>query len=111
MPKLKERGVRVLIGGDSGFPFNPNGRNACDLEHFVTHFGFTPAEALRAVIQHGDELLGLETGNLREGCLADLLLVDGDPTQDVSILQDKDRLWTIMEGGTIHKQAARAEAA
>jgi hypothetical protein len=35
--------VRILIGGDYGFPFNPNGRNARDLAHFVQYFGYTPA--------------------------------------------------------------------
>lgn len=111
VPKLKKLGVRVLIGGDYGFPFNPNGRNARDLEHFVTHFGFTPAEALRAATMHGGELLGLETGQLREGYLADLLLVDGDPTHDVAILQDRDRLLMIMKGGHLHKAPASVEAA
>jgi imidazolonepropionase-like amidohydrolase len=103
IPRLKARGVRVLVGGDYGFPFNPHGRNARDLQHFVDYFGFTPAEALQAATQHGGELMGIETGVIREGWLADLLLVDGDPTQDVAILQDKDRLKMIMKGGKLHK--------
>jgi imidazolonepropionase-like amidohydrolase len=107
VPKLKERGVRILTGGDYGFPFNPNGRNARDL----AHFGFTPAEALRAATMHGGELMGLETGQVREGYLADLLLVDGDPTRDVSILQDKNCLLMIMKGGQFHKAPAQTEAA
>lgn len=110
VPELKRRGVRVLIGGDYGFPFNPNGRNARDLEHFVTYFGFTPAEALQAATQYGGELMGLEVGLVREGYLADLLLVDGDPTQDVAILQDKDRLAMIMKGGVLYKAPANLEA-
>jgi imidazolonepropionase-like amidohydrolase len=39
VPELKRRGVRVLPGGDYGFPFNPNGRNARDLEHIVHLIG------------------------------------------------------------------------
>ncbi len=42
MPELHRRGVRVLPGGDYGFAYNPIGRNARDLELFVTLFGFTP---------------------------------------------------------------------
>lgn len=103
VPELKRRGVRVLIGGDYGFPFNPNGRNARDLEHFVRFFDFSPAEALRAATMHGGQLMGLDVGQVREGYLADLLLVDGDPTEDVSILQDKSRLKMIMKGGQLHK--------
>lgn len=110
VPELKRRGVRVLVGGDYGFPFNPHGRNARDLEHFVTYFDFTPAEALRAATMHGGELMGLEVGLVKEGYLADLLLVDGDPTTDVAILQEKDRLKMIMKGGALHKAPAETEA-
>lgn len=111
VPALKAGGVRVLIGGDYGFPFNPNGRNARDLAHFVTHYGYTPAEALVAATRLGGELMGLDVGQVREGWLADLLLVDGDPTADVAILQDAARLAMIMKGGALHKAPAAAEAA
>lgn len=110
VPELKARGVRILTGGDYGFPFNPHGRNARDLEHFVQYFGFTPAEALRSATQYGGELMGLEVGLVKEGWLADLLLVDGDPTADVAVLQDKDRLKMIMKGGAFHKAPAEIEA-
>ncbi|WP_010542909.1 amidohydrolase family protein [Sphingomonas elodea] len=109
VPALRARGVRILIGGDYGFPFNPHGRNARDLEHFVTHFGFTPAEALRAATQYGGELMDLAVGLVRPGYLADLLLVDGDPTEDVRILQDRERLKMIMKNGVLHKALAEAE--
>lgn len=110
VPALKARGVRILIGGDYGFPFNPNGRNARDLEIFVEHFGYTPAEALTAATKLGGELMDLPVGQVREGYLADLLLVDGDPTQDVAILQDKSRLAMIMKDGVLHKSPAEAAA-
>lgn len=103
VPKLKVRGVRILPGGDYGFPFNPNGRNARDLEHFVNIYGFTPAEALSAATMLGGQLMGQEVGLVREGWLADLLLIDGDPTQDVAILQNRDRIRMIMLGGRMHK--------
>jgi len=113
VPELRRRGVRVLIGGDYGFPFNPHGRNARDIGHFVEYFGFTPGEALIAATRHGAELMGRgdELGQVREGYLADLILVDGDPTADVSILQDKSRLALIMKGGVLHKAPSPAEAA
>lgn len=110
VPALKARGVRILIGGDYGFPFNPNGRNARDLEIFVEHFGYAPAEALSAATKLGGELMDLPVGQVREGYLADLLLVDGDPTQDVTILQDKSRLAMIMKDGTLYKAPAQVSA-
>jgi len=107
VPKMKAAGTRITIGGDYGFPFNPNGRNARDIAHFVEYFGYTPLEALAAATSLGGQLvspaLGHNVGEIREGWTADLLLVDGDPTTDVTILQDKDRLSAIMQGGAFHK--------
>lgn len=111
VPALKARGVRVLPGGDYGFPFNPHGRNARDLQHFVDYFGYTPAEALSAATMLGGQLMGQgeDLGLVREGYIADLLLIDGDPTQDVSIMQDAGRIAMIMQAGRLHK-SPRAEA-
>jgi imidazolonepropionase-like amidohydrolase len=105
VPKLKRRGVRLLPGGDYGFPFNPNGRNARDLELFVRHLGFTPTEALVAVTQRGGEIMGREDelGRIEPGYLADLLLVRGDPTRDIALLQDQQNLLAIMKDGRFHK--------
>jgi imidazolonepropionase-like amidohydrolase len=111
VPALKARGVKILIGGDYGFPFNPIGRNARDLQIFVEHFGFSPREALHAATGLGGELMGLPVGLVKPGYLADLLLVDGDPTEDVAILQDRNRLTMIMQGGRLHKDPAGATAA
>lgn len=106
VPQLKRLGIRVLPGGDYGFPFNPHGRNARDLELFVEHFAYTPSEALVAATRLGGELMGMgdELGLIREGYLADLLLVKGDPTEDVRILQDPNNLLAVMKDGRFHKE-------
>ena len=109
VPKLKQAGVKIVIGGDYGFPFNPHGTNARDLQHYVDHFGFTPTEALRSATMFGGELMGLETGQVKEGYLADLLLVDGDPTQNVAILQNPANLSMIMLDGKLYKAPAELE--
>lgn len=103
--ELRKRGVRVVIGGDYGFAWTPQGTNARDLDHFVRFFGYSPAEALVCATRYGGELMGLagELGLVKDGYLADLLLVDGDPTKDVRLLQDRDRLAMIMKDGVIHK--------
>ncbi|RZA32151.1 MAG: amidohydrolase [Lysobacteraceae bacterium] len=110
IPELKRRGLKILPGGDYGFPFNPNGRNARDLELFVQHFGYTPEEALSAATMLGGELMGMgdKLGQVRPGFLADLLLVDGDPVADVTVLQDRSRLRAIMKDGRFHKDPALA---
>jgi imidazolonepropionase-like amidohydrolase len=108
VPELKKRGVRLLPGGDYGFPFNPTGRNARDLELFVRYFGYTPTEALMAATRLGGQIMGMgqELGQIKVGFLADLLLVEGDPTRDVAILQDKSKLLAIMKAGRFHKAPA-----
>jgi imidazolonepropionase-like amidohydrolase len=103
VPRLKARGVRILPGGDYGFPFNPHGRNARDLEHFVRLYGFTPAEALSAATMLGGQLTGQRVGQVKAGYLADLLLVAGDPASDVKILQNTNNINMIMIGGRMHK--------
>jgi imidazolonepropionase-like amidohydrolase len=105
MAELHRRGVRVLPGGDYGFKWNPHGKNARDLEIFVDLYGYTPLEAIRAATKHGGELMGApgRIGVVAEGAFADLLLVDGDPSQDVRILQDHDRFLAIMKDGAFHK--------
>ena len=105
MKALKERGVRVLPGGDYGFAWNPIPTNARDLEHFVNYLDFSPMEAIVSATRMGGEIMrmGDELGQVKEGYLADLLLVDGDPSLDVSILQDSARLLAIMKDGQFHK--------
>ena len=46
--------------------------------------------------------MGDELGQIREVFLADILLVDGDPTKDISVLADKDNLRAIMKDGRLH---------
>jgi imidazolonepropionase-like amidohydrolase len=105
-PELRKRGLRVLPGGDYGFPNNPIGRNARDLELFVRLFGYSPAEALRATTFHGGQVMDLPVGLLTEGYFADVLVVDGDPVSDVTLLQDPANLRVIMQGGRFHKASA-----
>jgi imidazolonepropionase-like amidohydrolase len=103
--QMRKRGIRVVIGGDYGFDMTPQVTNARDIEHFVKLFGFSPNEALACTTRVGAALMdmGNELGQVREGYLADLLLVDGDPLADVSILQRQERLVAIMQNGNFHK--------
>jgi imidazolonepropionase-like amidohydrolase len=106
MPEMKRRGIRVLPGGDYGFPYNVIGRNARDLQIFVEQFGFSPSEVLVAATRHGGELMDMDVGEIKPGKLADLLLVDGDPLTDITILQDKNKIPVVMKDGAFHRMAA-----
>lgn len=109
MKEFKRRGIRLLPGGDYGFDFSPIGENAKDIELFVRKLGFTEGEALVAATRQGAELMDMadELGLVRESFLADLLVVDGDPTQDIALLQDSSRLKFIMQNGRMHKTELR----
>jgi imidazolonepropionase-like amidohydrolase len=112
MKKMHRRGIRVLIGGDYGFAWTPQGTNAKDLEYFVNLVGLSPMEAIAAATRYGGQIMGMghELGQIKEGYLADLLLVDGDPLADVRILQDKSRLLAIMKDGKFHKEPVARRA-
>jgi imidazolonepropionase-like amidohydrolase len=102
---MHRRGVRVLPGGDYGFAFTPHGQNARDLEFFVKYLGMTPMEAIRSATLYGGQIMmrGHELGAVREGWLADLLLVDGDPLANLSILRDPRRILAVMKDGRFAK--------
>lgn len=102
---MHRRGVRVLPGGDYGFAFNPHLQNARDLELFVKYLGFTPMEAIRSCTRFGGQVMmqGRELGLIKEGYLADLLLLDGDPLANLSILRDPKRILSVMKDGQFAK--------
>ncbi|AXQ30685.1 amidohydrolase family protein [Solimonas sp. K1W22B-7] len=110
--ELRKRGIRHLIGGDYGFAWSRNGTNARDLGFFVKYYGYSPAEALRCATANGGAAMTVDSGDklgeVREGYLADLLLVDGDPLADLSVLLDAGRLVVIMKDGQIHKNSSNA---
>jgi imidazolonepropionase-like amidohydrolase len=105
MGRMRKRGIRVLPGGDYGFPYTPHGTYARDLWLFVKVLGFSPRETLVAATKLGGELMGKpgELGVVAPGALADLLLVDGDPLTDIAVLQDRDAIPLIMKDGALHK--------
>jgi imidazolonepropionase-like amidohydrolase len=106
LTKMHRRGIRVLPGGDYGFAFTPHGQNARDLEFFVKYLGMTPMEAIRSITLYGGQIMmrGHELGAVKEGYLADLLLVDGDPLANLSILRDPKRMLAVMKDGLFIKQ-------
>ena len=104
--KMHQRGIRVLIGGDYGFAWTPQGTNAKDLEYFRRLARLlADGGARRRDRAYGGEIMGMgnELGMIKQGYLADLLLVDGDPVANVRVLQDKTRLLAIMKDGEFHK--------
>ena len=109
--EMRKRGMRVVVGGDYGFTVTPMGQNARDIGHFVKFFGYTPPEALKCATAVGADLMGHkgELGIIKNGALADILLVDGDPLADQSILVGPQHFSLIMKDGKVHKDWRRPE--
>jgi imidazolonepropionase-like amidohydrolase len=107
LTKMHKRGIRILPGGDYGFAWMPHGTNARDFEHFVKYIGMTPMEVLVAATKLGGELMMRphELGQIREGYLADILLIDGDPLKDLTVFQDPKKILLVMKDGEIFKTA------
>ena len=105
MKRLREAGVRVLIGGDYGLNITPHGTYANDLQYFVELFGLSPAEALLCATRDGGAAVDPSgmLGTLEAGKLADLVVVNGDPLADITVLQDHDRLTAVMKDGVIYR--------
>jgi len=95
-------GVPICFGGDVGV--YSHGDNVLELELMV-EYGMSPLEAVRAATSINAALFGLEAtlGSVKQGMLADLIAVEGDPTADISAL------WSValvMKGGEIYKEPA-----
>ena len=101
--KLRKAEVKLVVGGDYGISIAPHGTYAKDLEYFVDLFDMRPAEALVCATRNGGEAMDPSgsLGTLQAGTKADVVVVDGDPLEDITVLQDHDRL-AVIKGGVEH---------
>lgn len=92
LEKARRAGVLIAAGSDAGTPLNAHGENALELELLVRS-GFTPMEVIQAATSRAAELLGRQDlGRIEVGKTADLVVVDGDPLLDMSVLRRKVNL-------------------
>jgi imidazolonepropionase-like amidohydrolase len=93
-------GVKIAAGTDAGGHGHPS--NALEIECLVKA-GMTPLQALQAATGWAAECIGWErdVGTVETGKLADLIVVDGDPLADVSILQNPEHIALVFKGGEI----------
>lgn len=103
--KMHKRGIRILPGGDYGFAWMPHGTNANDLQYFVDYIGMSPAQALTAATSLGGQIMMRpdELGQVKTGFLADLVLVDGNPLENLALLTEPAKINLVMKDGIIYK--------
>jgi len=95
MREAYDAGVMFVCGSESGFALTPYGHwHAREMEIFVEELGISPLEAITTATKNGAWAMGMEDelGTLEAGKLADVLVIDGDPTSDITILNDKSKL-------------------
>lgn len=97
--RFYEAGGKIAMGTDAGTPFNLHGENARELQHMVD-CGMKPLDALRAGTSLAAELIDLpDYGLLRKGQIADLLLVDGNPAEDIAMAADRRNYRAVFSRG------------
>jgi imidazolonepropionase-like amidohydrolase len=100
--KAYEAGVPIFMGTDSCMAY-PFGSHARELSLMHQLIGLSPMEAITASTQSAALALGLDaqTGTLQPGKLADLLIVDGDPLSDLTVLEDPRNIAAVFQGGEL----------
>lgn len=93
------KGVRVAMGTDQSHRLL-TGENLVELEYMVRHLGMSPMQAIVAATGAAAECLERsEVGTLHPGKLADVVVVDGNPLDDIRLLGDPKRIALVMKGG------------
>lgn len=107
----QERGVRIASGTDfSGAPPMRHGGNAIELSLMV-QAGMSPYDAISSATKVAAEAIGIQerTGTLEEGKWADILVIEGNPVHDISILMDKSRIRMVIKEGHIQKMNLKSK--
>lgn len=105
LPYAASKGAKFIVGDDWGTAMTPHGDYNRELELYV-EVGVPALDVIRWATKHGPEFMGLgeELGTIEEGKLADLLVVKGDPSEDIRLLGDRENILAIMKSGRFIKQ-------
>ena len=99
--RVREAGICVCTGTDAGFQIEHGCWNAYELELLVRG-GFSEMEAIIAATKHGADLLGIDAGRLEPGRLADIVVLEGNPIEDITALGQKHPKRVFKDGNEVH---------
>ncbi|QGU00369.1 putative amidohydrolase [Candidatus Syntrophocurvum alkaliphilum] len=101
-----ESGVRIAMGSDAGVsPYNYHGNNALELVIYVNEGLMSPTEAILSATKVAAEACDIasEVGTIEKGKIADMIVVDGNPLEDIEVLLNKDNIRKVIKDGKIVK--------
>jgi len=99
--KAKEAGIDVITGTDAGSPLIRHGENALELE-LLTKAGYTEMEAIMSSTSIAARSLRLaKVGSIEIGKIADIIVVEDNPLQDIRVLQNPENIKLVMKEGKI----------
>jgi imidazolonepropionase-like amidohydrolase len=103
IPKAQAAGVRFLLGDDYGAIGFPHGLYSKEMRLYVEHADVTPLDVIGWATRNGAELVGRgrDLGTVEAGKLADLLVVEGDPSADIGVISDHEPLAVLKAGRVV----------
>jgi len=96
-------GVKLCLGDDYGAIGCYHGDYAHEMVSYVKNVGLTPLEVIKMATVNGAGIQGRadEVGLIEAGRIADLVVVDGDPSTDINILTDRSRIEAVLRAGVV----------
>ena len=104
-----ETGLTIGMGTDAGTPFNFHGENLNEIV-FLSKHGLSNSKALQSATLIAAKILGLDNiiGSIKEDKMADIIIIKGNPLENIKILNDRDSIVFIMKSGNIVKNCITA---
>jgi imidazolonepropionase-like amidohydrolase len=100
LPAAVEAGVCICLGDDYGADVLPHGLYGREPALYAEQASLPALEVIRWATVNGAALVGLsDLGRIEEGYLADLLVIDGDPSQDIAVLGKTEQIRAVMRDG------------
>jgi imidazolonepropionase-like amidohydrolase len=103
MAAAKSRGIRLLLGTDSGNAavMTPGKWHGYEAAFFVEHLGYTPLEAIVLQTRKNALAMGLEgkLGTIEPGMIADIVILDADPSENITVLGDPAHVGAVIKDG------------
>ena len=98
-----EKGVKIAIGTDAATPGNFHGNTGLEIKLMVDDIGMTPVQAMQAATIEGARAIWLDDkiGSLEKGKLADIVICDKNPLEDISAVVDPLNFSHVIKDGKV----------